>query len=280
MAGFDAAVLMAARWKKIRRDVTESAEVSRRQLRYKGCTRRSEMNMANNALFATVAALSGDPARAAMLQALMDGRALTASELARVAGITPQTASGHLNRMTATGLLSVEKQGRHRYHRLAAPSVARMLESIMQVASELEPVGRKLSIGPKDAALRRARTCYDHLAGQLGVSIADGLIRDGYVELAGDAGIVTDAGIARLAAIGMDVHRILERRTKHSGRILCRPCLDWSERRPHLAGMLGALICGHSLQHGWTRRLPGTRAVQLTPEGERAFREGLGAQLA
>ena len=174
--------------------------------------------MSNNGLFATVAALSGDPARAAMLQALMDGRALTASELVRVAGITPQTASGHLNRMTATGLLSVEKQGRHRYHRLAAPSVARMLESIMQVASELAPAGRKFSIGPKDAALRRARTCYDHLAGQLGVSIAEGLMRDGYVELAGDAGIVTDAGIARLAAIGMDVRKILERRTKHSGR--------------------------------------------------------------
>jgi hypothetical protein len=131
--------------------------------------------------------------------------------------------------MTATGLLSVEKQGRHRYHRLAAPSVARMLESIMQVASELAPAGRKLSIGPKDAALHRARTCYDHLAGQLGVSIADGLMRDGYVELAGDA---------------------------------------------------GALICEHSMQHGWTCRLPGTRAVQLTPEGERAFREGFGAQLA
>ena len=187
--------------------------------------------MTNNARFATVAALSGDPARAAMLHALMDGRALTASELARVAGIAPQTASGHLNRMTATGLLSVEKQGRHRYHRLATPSVAHMLESIMQVASELVPAGRKLSIGPKDLALRRAR-----LAGQLGVSIADGLMRDGYVELAGDAGIVTDAGIARLAAIGMDVRRILERRTKHSGRVLCRPCLDWSERRPHLAG--------------------------------------------
>lgn len=235
--------------------------------------------MANNALFATVAALSGDPARAAMLQALMDGRALTASELARAAGITPQTASGHLNRMTATGLLSVEKQGRQRYHRLAAPSVARMLESIMQVASELAPAGRKLSIGPKDAALRRARTCYDHLAGQLGVSIADGLIRDGYVELAGDAGIVTDAGIARLAAIGMDVRRILERRTKHSVDSL-PACLDWSERRPHLAGMLGALICEHSLQHGWTRRLPGTRAAQLTPEGERALREGFGVRLA
>src|SRR5580704_13387768 len=163
------------------------------------------MNMANNALFATVAALSGDPARAAMLQALMDGRALTASELARVAGITPQTASGHLNRMTATGLLSVKKQGRHRYHRRAAPSVARMLESIMQVASELEPAGRKLSIGPKDLALRRARTCYDHFAGRLGVAIADGLIAHGHVELAGDAGIVSEPGIAHLAEIGIDV---------------------------------------------------------------------------
>jgi DNA-binding transcriptional ArsR family regulator len=238
------------------------------------------MNMATNALFATVAALSGDPARAAMLQALMDGRALTATELAKVAGVTPQTASGHLNRMTATGLLSVEKQGRHRYHRLAAPSVAHMLESIMQVASELEPAGRKLSIGPKDAALRRARTCYDHLAGQLGVAIADGLMQHGYVELAGDAGMVTDAGVTHLAAIGMDVRKILDRRTKHSGRVLCRACLDWSERRPHLAGMLGALICEHSMQHGWTRRLPGTRAVQLTPEGERAFRERFSAQLA
>lgn len=235
--------------------------------------------MANNAQFATVAALSGDPARAAMLHALMDGQALTATELARVAGIAPQTASGHLNQLTAGGLVSVQKQGRHRYHRLATPSVARMLESIMQVAAELEPPGRKLSIGPKDAALRRARTCYDHLAGQLGVSIADGLIRDGYVEIAGDGGLVTDAGVTRLAAIGMDVHKILERRTRHSGRILCRPCLDWSERRPHLAGMLGALICEHSMQRGWTRRLSGTRAVQLTPQGERAFRESFGAEL-
>jgi len=111
--------------------------------------------MASNALFAEIAALSGDPGRASMLHALMDGRALTTTELARAAGITPQTASGHLQRMTAVGLLSVEKQGRHRYHRLAAPSIAGMLESIMQVAAGLEPTGKKLSIGPKDAALRR-----------------------------------------------------------------------------------------------------------------------------
>ena len=132
--------------------------------------------MASNRLFAEVAALAGDPARAGMLHALMDGRALTASELARVAGITPQTTSGHLTRMTAIGLLSVEKQGRHRYHRLAAPAVAHMLESIMQVASDLEPSRKRLTVGPRDAALRRARTCYDHLAGQLGVALADALV--------------------------------------------------------------------------------------------------------
>src|SRR5262249_62134421 len=134
-----------------------------------------------------------------------------------------------------------------------APSIARMLESIMQVASELEPTGRKLAIGPKDAALRRARTCYDHLAGQLGVSIADGLTRDGYVELAGDAGIVTDAGVARLAAIGMDVRGILEGGTRHSGRVVCRPCVNCSGRRRHLAGMVGGVICGPSMGERWPR---------------------------
>ena len=127
--------------------------------------------MASNAQFAEVAALAGDPARAGMLHALMDGRALTATELARVAGITPQTASSHSRRMTAAGLMCVEKQGRHRYHRLASPAVAQMMESIMQVASDLEPA-RPLTVGPRDAALREARTCYDHLAGRLGVALA------------------------------------------------------------------------------------------------------------
>ena len=132
--------------------------------------------MVSNAKFAQIAALAGDPARAAMLQHLMDGRALTASELARVAGITPQTASGHLAQMTAVGLLTVEKQGRHRYHKLASAAVARMMEGIMQVASDLEPASRRLTVGPRDTALRAARTCYDHLAGHLGVAIADALV--------------------------------------------------------------------------------------------------------
>jgi hypothetical protein len=181
--------------------------------------------------------------------------------------------------MIGVGLLNVEKQGRHRYYRLAAPSIAQMLESIMQVAAELAPSSKKVAVGPKEAALRRARTCYDHFAGQLGVSIADALVRDGYVELTGDAGILAESGIARLAELGMDIAPMLARRTKLSGRVLCRPCLDWSERRPHLAGILGATICEHSMQQGWTRRLVGTRAVLVTPEGGRAFREGFGAKL-
>jgi DNA-binding transcriptional ArsR family regulator len=131
--------------------------------------------MASNAMFATVASLVGDPVRAGMLHALMDGRALTASELAQVGRVTPQTASGHLTRMAAVGLLSLEKQGRHRYYRLASQAVAQMIESIMQVASGLEGK-RPLFVGPRDVALRTARTCYDHLAGRLGVALADALV--------------------------------------------------------------------------------------------------------
>jgi DNA-binding transcriptional ArsR family regulator len=229
--------------------------------------------MTSNAMLAEVAALAGDPARAAMLHALMDGRALTATELARVAGVTPQTASGHLGRLTSFGLLAVERQGRHRYHRLAGPSVARMLEGIVQVAAELGPPRRSLTVGPRDAALRRARTCYDHLAGRLGVALADALAREGHVELAGDAGLLTESGRVLLEGLGLDMAPLLARR---SGRVLCRPCLDWSERRPHLAGALGAALCAHSMARGWTRRQEGTRAVAITHPGERIFRERFG----
>jgi DNA-binding transcriptional ArsR family regulator len=235
--------------------------------------------MATIAMFAEIAALSGDPARASMLHALMDGRALTATELARAAGVTPQTASGHLSKMTAIGLLSVEKQGRHRYHRLSTPSVARMLETIMQVAAELEPDRKRLTVGPRDAALRYARTCYDHFAGQLGVALADALIAHGRVELTSDAGFLTEPGVAFLCGIGIDIEPILSRATKRSGRVLCRPCLDWSERRPHLAGAVGAAICAHSQDKGWTRQLDGTRAVLITPKGQRIFRETFGAAI-
>jgi DNA-binding transcriptional ArsR family regulator len=233
--------------------------------------------MSSSALFAEVAALSGDPGRASMLHALMDGRALTAGELARAAGVAPQTASGHLQRMTAVGLLRVHSQGRHRYYELATPSVARMLESIMQVAAELAPDRRRLSVGPRDAALRKARTCYDHFAGQLGVALADALRERGYVELTSDAGLVTEPGLAFLGDIGIDPALLQIAGAKRSRRVLCRPCLDWSERRLHLGGCVGAAICAHSMAQGWTRRLEGTRAVLVTGEGGRVFVEKFGA---
>lgn len=234
--------------------------------------------MASNAKFATVAALAGDPVRAAMLHALMDGRALTASELSRVGGITPQTASGHLSQLTEAGLLTVLKQGRHRYHRLATPSVAQMMESIMRVASDLEARKPAIRTGPKDEALRAGRTCYDHLAGRLGVSIADALVAGGYAELSDDAGLITNSGTAALARIGIDIQVIQDAKRKRGSKVLCRPCLDWSERRPHIAGKIGNAICTHSFNEGWIRRVQDTRAVVVTPKGHQIFRDALGIQ--
>jgi DNA-binding transcriptional ArsR family regulator len=231
--------------------------------------------MASNATFAEVASLAGDPARAGMLHALMDGRALTASELARVAGITPQTASSHLARLTVAGLLAVEKQGRHRYHRLASPAVAQMMESIMLVASRSDSATPKLTVGPRDAALRAARTCYDHLAGRLGVALADAMVAGGQVELAKDGGLMTETGMQLLRKLGIDVDTTSAPNNRRA-RVLCRPCLDWSERRPHLAGAVGAALCSLSFDKGWIRRIEGTRAVAVTPKGQRSYRELFG----
>lgn len=232
--------------------------------------------MATSNRIAEVAAAVGEPARAAMLAALMDGRALTASELAEVAAITPQTASGHLARLASVGLIAAEKQGRHRYHRLASPEVARMIESVMQIAGGVTLALPPRRTGPKDAALRQARTCYDHLAGALGVSIADALQSSGAVEIAGDAAAVTEAGRAQMQALGI----LAPDGNTRSTRPVCRPCLDWSERRPHLAGVLGAAICSHALDHGWVRRRPGTRALEITPAGKIGFRQAFGVEEA
>lgn len=232
--------------------------------------------MASTAEFAQIAALAGDPARAAMLHALLDGRALTASELARAAGVSPQTASGHLTRLTELGLLSAEKQGRHRYHRLASRAVAQMMESIMQVAADRAPPSRRLSVGPRDAALRAARTCYDHLAGRLGVALTDAMVERGHIELDSDAGLVTERGVRFLADIGIDTATLAAR---CGTRLLCRPCLDWSERRPHLAGAVGAALCARCLDRGWVRRVEGSRAVAVPPKGQRVFREQFGVRL-
>jgi DNA-binding transcriptional ArsR family regulator len=228
-----------------------------------------------NAL-AETAGLVGDPARAAMLAALMDGRALTAGELATIAGIAAPTASGHLAKLTAAGLLAVERQGRHRYHRLASPGVARMLEGLMAVAEIARP--NRLPTGPRDAAMRAARTCYDHLAGQLAVALADAMVARGVLELGPDGGAVTPAGLVFLETLGIALPR------PGGGRVFCRPCLDWSERRPHVAGQVGAALCTRCLDLGWVRRRrdgeaggrPGGRTLLVTPEGARGFREAFG----
>ncbi len=236
--------------------------------------------MTSTAKFAEIAALAGDPTRAVMLNTLMDGRALTAGELARVAGITAQTASGHLARLTRGGLLAVVSQGRHRYYRLATPAVAQMIEGIMQIASTPPPPLHRLHIGPRDPKLQRARICYDHIAGELGVALADALVAAGHVELSDEAGVLTETGVRFLDRSGVDVERLRTPAKGHkNGPVLCRPCLDWRERRPHLAGRVGIALCQLSLDQGWLRREANSRALLITRKGEAAFRDRFGVTL-
>lgn len=210
---------------------------------------------------AEVARLIGDAARANMLSALMGGQALTAGELARHAGVTAQTTSGHLARLSEAKLVAVEKQGRHRYYRLASPEVAQAIHGLMTVAASGPK--RHHPVGPSDEALRVARTCYDHMAGRLALAIADSLSNQGHVVLADGAGLVTEDGrsFLRVFGIDLDVHG-------GSRRPLCRTCLDWSERRPHLAGRLGVALLGRLLELGWVVRMPESRALRITRSGE------------
>lgn len=228
------------------------------------------------AALAETASLVGDPARAGMLIALMDGRALTSGELARVAGIAPQTASGHLARLSEAGLLAAFRQGRCHYYRLASAEVARMLETMLMVSQGTPTGGRRAVVtGPRDAAMRAARTCFDHLAGTLGVRIAEGLVERGYIELSDEAGAVTETGIAFLDDFGVDPGA-----ASHSGkRVFCRPCLDWSERRLHLGGMLGKALASRCFALGWIQRISASRAVSVTPAGRQGFAERFGIAL-
>ncbi len=229
------------------------------------------MNGAQPAI-AEVAALVGNPARANILMALMDGRALTASELAYVAGVSPQTASEHLARLTEANLLSLTKQGRHSYFRLGSPKIARMIESIMVVAVDGPQRYRPRWNG--DDELRTARTCYDHIAGRLGVALTDALTRDGHVVLSDDGGMVTPAGEKLLSGFGVLVAEV-----RHGRRTFCRPCLDWSERRPHLAGALGAALANRCFDLGWISRIRDSRALKISPNGERGFAAVFGVTL-
>ncbi|MBD9453808.1 helix-turn-helix transcriptional regulator [Rhizobium sp. RHZ02] len=213
---------------------------------------------------AQIGALIGDPARANMLTALMGGKALTATELAAAGGVTVQTASTHLAKLEAGNLLVQRKQGRHRYFTLADDSVGKFLESIMGFAAGRGHLRHKP--GPKEPALRKARICYDHLAGDYGVRMLDSLIAKGAIDAMGDGLALTESGKTELKTIGIDVHAL-----KSSRRPLCRSCLDWSERRAHLAGSLGKALLSNFLEKGWARRTAESRSVVFSPEGERQF---------
>ena len=230
----------------------------------------------NTNQIARIAALVGEPARTGMLVALMDGRALTAHELAEAGRITPATASRHLALLVEADLLRVQQQGRHRYHQLASAEVARVLEGIMQLAARSAPAPRRVATGPRDAAMRLARTCYDHLAGRLAVAIAERLVQDGAVLIEDDTATVTDKAGSVLEGLGLRSEVV---HAQGPGkRPPCRPCLDWGERRMHLAGRLGSLLCSHCLQMGWLLQVPRSRTLQLTPRGTVALRDWLGTE--
>lgn len=213
-----------------------------------------------------IAALVGDQARAAFLLALMSGRSLTATELAGRAGITKQTASAHLSKLLDAKLIAVESQGRHRYFRLADADIAQMLEHLLGVASRI--AGSAVITGPRDTAMRKARVCYDHLAGELGVSMLDSLVQQRLLSQHQGAPEVTPKGWRFFHDIGLDIGSM-----KQARRPLCRTCLDWSMRRRHLAGLLGASLLEHFLTNGWARRKRNSRAVDFTVDGERRFRQ-------
>jgi DNA-binding transcriptional ArsR family regulator len=214
-----------------------------------------------------IAALVGDPARSNMLTALMTGRALTASELAHQAGVTPQTASSHLSKLEAGGLVEQEKQGRHRYFRLSDPDVAAVLEGLEGLAARAGHM--RVRTGPKDPALRHARVCYDHLAGDLGVQMLDSMRRQRWLRQRKQDIELTAEGERFLT----DTLQISADALAHPRRPLCRACLDWSERRHHLAGTLGAAILTRFTELKWAARdaAPGSRVVNFTRNGEKRF---------
>jgi len=226
-----------------------------------------------DANIATPAALIGDPARAAMLQALMDGRAVPATQLAWIAGVSPQAASNHLARLTDGGLVAAARQGRHRYYRLAGPEVAQALEALALIAPTPRPFDPPLS--PQARRLREARTCYDHLAGRLGVALADAFERRGLIEEDGPERYrLTPEGRARLAALGVDLQGV-----KPNPRGPFRPCLDWTERRRHLAGPFAARLAARLFELGWIARGAEGRSVVLTAAGRAGLSETFGLEL-
>lgn len=218
-----------------------------------------------------IAQLIGDPARANMLCALMSGKALTATELANEAGVTLQTTSGHLTKLVDGGLVANRKQGRHKYYQLLDDEVAHLLENLMSVAALRGHL--RAQTGPKDPELRHARVCYDHLAGDLGTKLYVSLTQQGHLREFGDQTEVTQAGADFFERLGFDLDSLSKGR-----RLLCRQCLDWSERRTHLAGTLGASILTHILEKKWATREENSRVVRFSKSGEQAFKSAFGIE--
>ena len=218
--------------------------------------------MITGPIVAEIAALLADPAIATMVWALLDGRALTASELA-------QTARTHLAKLTGAGLLSMARQGRHRYFRFASPRVTGMIDAIVAVALERRPPYRPLSRQAR--ALNAARMCYDHLAGRLSVDLTDSFVARDYVILDDEVAEITRAGTRFLAEFGVERPPLRSTRRHYS-----RLCLDWTERRPHIAGAVGAAITKRCFDLGWLERMNGSHAVTVTPLGRRGFRKTFG----
>ena len=211
---------------------------------------------------AEIAAQIANPGRANMLIALLEGGEMTSGALAEAAHLSPQTASGYLAAMSQAGLVRVDRRGRSAWHRLASPEVGRMIEAMMAIVPAR-------SSRPAPEVLREARTCYDHLAGRLGVAIADALREKGHIELGEDGGAVTAPGARFFADFGLDLRPT-------GRRAFCRPCLDWSERRPHLAGQVGAALAARCFELGWVRRIPGTRALAVPLIGREGLRRRFG----
>lgn len=219
--------------------------------------------------FSTAAALIADPARARILTFLLDGRAYPAGQLAEVSGITPQTASSHLQQLLAGGLIACEAQGRHRYYRLAGPRVAQALEHLATLTPN-QPVKRP-ALSSEGRELRYCRSCYDHLAGQIGIAVTQALQSRGFIVMADDHQFrLTETGVAWFEALGIDVQAL-----KPTRRGIARPCLDWTERTYHLAGPLGRHLLDALIAQGWLRRTKQSRRLEVTPKGRMELKQRL-----
>ena len=248
---------------------TQAPNMLRRRTNHEraGLVYHRVMMMKDGPHIARIAALIGDHARAEVLTALMADRALTATELADIAGVSKATISAHLAKLVEANLIAVDPQGRHRYFRLANHDVAQLLESLMGVAFRSGAV--RLRGSPREPALRKARMCYDHLAGELGVLAYEWMRGQGVFSGAQQSELqLTDSGRAWFATLGIDATALASQR-----RCFCRPCLDWGERRHHLAGALGSALLARVYALGWARRAKDSRVVLFSEPGEHAFRQ-------